>query len=100
MPSKISLKSAQNNHANQLKLLILKGLHNIDTRYHFAILKGSKGFGYCVKKSKNGFVIKELWNGTGNYKVYWEVKTVRMGYENYRVKTPINASSRINRRKL
>ncbi len=36
-----------------------------------------------VEKSENGFKIKELRHGTGNYKVDWEVKAVRKGCENY-----------------
>lgn len=38
-----------------------------------------------VEKVANGFRIKELHSGTGNYQVDWEVKCVRKGKESYRV---------------
>lgn len=44
----------------------------------------SKGLAVTTKGIK-GFTIKELFNGTGNYKFDWEVKAVRKGYENYKV---------------
>lgn len=40
----------------------------------------SKGLA-AIERTKNGFVIKELFKGTGTYKVDWEVKSVRKGYE-------------------
>jgi hypothetical protein len=44
----------------------------------------SKGMA-VVEKTANGFKVKELMHGTGNYQFDWEVKCVRKGYENYRV---------------
>ncbi len=38
-----------------------------------------------VKKSRTGFVVKELLKGQGNYQFDWEVKAVRAGYEDYKV---------------
>lgn len=37
-----------------------------------------------VEKTAQGFKVKELRRGTGNYSFDWEVKAVRKGYENYR----------------
>lgn len=44
----------------------------------------SKGMA-VIEKGVNGFKVKELWQGKGNYAFDWEVKAVRKGYENYRV---------------
>lgn len=41
----------------------------------------SKGMA-VLKKSSKGFVVKELFNGTGNYEFDWEIKATRKGYEN------------------
>jgi hypothetical protein len=38
-----------------------------------------------VEKRKDGFVVKELMHGKGNFSFDWEAKGVRMGYENYQV---------------
>ena len=38
-----------------------------------------------VEKRKDGFVVKELMHGKGNFNFDWEVKGVRIGYENYQV---------------
>ncbi len=38
-----------------------------------------------VEKRYDGFVVKELMHGKGNFKFDWEVKGVRQGYENYQV---------------
>ncbi|HRG40225.1 MAG TPA: collagen-like protein [Saprospiraceae bacterium] len=38
-----------------------------------------------VEKRKDGFVVKELMHGKGNFSFDWEVKGVRMGYEDYQV---------------
>ena len=38
-----------------------------------------------IEKTSKGFRVKELRKGTGNYKVDWEAKGVRAGYENYKV---------------
>ena len=43
----------------------------------------SKGLA-VVKKTRDGFYVKELLNGRGNYEFDWEVKAVRKGYEDYR----------------
>jgi hypothetical protein len=48
--------------------------HSIDT-YGLAV----------VEKRKEGFVVKELKQGKGNFKFDWEVKGVRQGYEDYKV---------------
>ena len=48
--------------------------HSIDT-YGLAV----------VEKRANGFVVKELKGGNGNFEFDWEVKTVRAGYEDYQV---------------
>ena len=46
----------------------------------------SNTFGLAViKKDENGFVVKELMNGNGNFKFDWEAKCVRKGYEDYEV---------------
>ena len=42
----------------------------------------SKGLA-VIEKGENGFKVKELHNGTGNYQFDWEVKAVRNGYEDY-----------------
>lgn len=44
----------------------------------------SKGMA-VIRKEKDGFVVKELLQGTGNYAFDWEVKAVRKGYEDWRV---------------
>ena len=38
-----------------------------------------------VEKTAEGIRVKELFNGTGNYSVDWEVKAVRKGFEDYKV---------------
>jgi hypothetical protein len=38
-----------------------------------------------TSKSATGFSVQELYEGKGNYDFDWEVKSVRKGYENYRV---------------
>ena len=38
-----------------------------------------------IEKTATGIKIKELRNGTGNYKFDWEVKCVRKGYEDFEV---------------
>lgn len=38
-----------------------------------------------VEKRKDGFVVKELKGGNGNFKFDWEAKGVRAGYEDYQV---------------
>jgi len=43
----------------------------------------SKGLA-VVKKTSEGFYVKELFDGRGNYDFDWEVKAVRKGYEDYR----------------
>ena len=42
----------------------------------------SKGLA-VIEKTKEGFRVKELHGGTGNYKFDWEVKDVRDGYQQY-----------------
>jgi len=44
----------------------------------------SKGLA-VVEKSKNGFTVKELFNGSGTYSFDWEAKCIRKGYEDYQV---------------
>jgi len=44
----------------------------------------SKGLA-VVEETATGFVVKELWNGQGNYEFYWEISAVRKGYEDYEV---------------
>lgn len=41
-----------------------------------------------VEKTNEGFRVKELMNGTGNFSFDWEVKAVRKGYEDYQVIRP------------
>ncbi|MBK8483437.1 MAG: hypothetical protein WAR77_11425 [Saprospiraceae bacterium] len=41
-----------------------------------------------IEKSANGFKVKELRKGKGNYQFDWEVKGVRKGYENYQAVRP------------
>jgi hypothetical protein len=38
-----------------------------------------------VEKRKDGFVVKELMHGKGNFSFDWEAKGVRKGYEDYQV---------------
>jgi hypothetical protein len=38
-----------------------------------------------VEKSKDGFIVKELMHGKGNFKFDWEVKGVRKGHEEFKV---------------
>ena len=38
-----------------------------------------------IEKTENGFKVKELKGGQGNFSFDWEVKAVRSGFENYRV---------------
>jgi len=38
-----------------------------------------------IEKTKEGFKVKELYGGTGNYSFDWEVKGVRKGFEDYKV---------------
>lgn len=45
------------------------------------------------EKSENGFKIKELRHGAGIYRVDWEAKAVRKGYENYQVVRRSNANT-------
>jgi hypothetical protein len=44
----------------------------------------SKGLA-VIENSAQGFKIKELGGGTGNYQVYWEAKAVRKGWEDFEV---------------
>lgn len=37
-----------------------------------------------IEKTDNGFKVKELMDGVGNFSFDWEVKCVRKGFENYR----------------
>ena len=63
---------------------------------HFSIITNLEGttmiltplsaasFGLAVvKKESNGFYVKELNNGTGNYSFDWESKAIRKGYEKF-----------------
>ena len=38
-----------------------------------------------VEKNSQGFMVKELMGGNGNFEFDWEVKSVRQSYENYEV---------------
>jgi hypothetical protein len=38
-----------------------------------------------IEKTTEGFKVKELYGGTGNYSFDWEVKGVRKGFEDYKV---------------
>ena len=38
-----------------------------------------------IEKSDNGFKVKELKGGEGNFEFDWEVKCIRKGYENFEV---------------
>jgi hypothetical protein len=44
----------------------------------------SKGLA-VVEKTAQGFIVKELMDGKGNYSFDWEVKAIRKGYEDYQV---------------
>ena len=44
----------------------------------------SKGLA-AIERTGTGFKIKELFGGTGSYKVDWEAKGKRLGYENFKV---------------
>ncbi len=47
----------------------------------------SKGLA-VVSRALDGFVVRELFSGTGTYEFDWEVKAVRRGHEDYRVERP------------
>ena len=47
----------------------------------------SKGLA-VVEKNQTGFVVQELYKGSGNYEFDWEVKTIRKGYEDYKTIIP------------
>ncbi len=47
----------------------------------------SKGMA-VIEKTAEGFKVKELMSGTGNYEFDWEVKAVRKGFEDYKVIRP------------
>jgi hypothetical protein len=38
-----------------------------------------------TEKNSNGFEVKELFNGIGNYSFDWEAKCIRKGYEDFKV---------------
>jgi len=38
-----------------------------------------------VDQNEQGFRVRELKGGLGNFAFYWEVKAVRKGYESYKV---------------
>jgi hypothetical protein len=38
-----------------------------------------------IKKNSEGFEVKELFDGIGNYSFDWEAKCVRRGYEDFQV---------------
>lgn len=44
----------------------------------------SKGLA-VIERTERGFKIKEFGGGTGNYKVDWEAKAVRKGWEDFEV---------------
>ena len=46
-----------------------------------------------VEKSKDGFRVKELMNGTGNFQFDWEVKSKRKNHENFE---PVRQKSELN----
>lgn len=60
--------------ANSQTVTVLLTPHHWDT-YGLAV----------VEKRSNGFLVKELKQGTGNFNFDWEVKAVRKGFENYQV---------------
>ncbi len=49
-----------------------------------------------VEKNENGFKVRELKNGTGNFSFDWEVKGIRRGFENYQVVRTTGAVSAAN----
>ena len=60
--------------ANTQTVTVLLTPHSTDT-YGLAV----------VEKKANGFIVKELKQGNGNFSFDWEVKAVRKGFENYQV---------------
>jgi hypothetical protein len=60
--------------ANPESMTVILTPHSVNT-YGLAV----------VEKRADGFVVKELMSGNGNFGFDWEVKCVRKGYENYRV---------------
>jgi len=51
----------------------------------------SKTYGLAVvEKTENGFIVEELMDGNANFDFDWEIKSVRIGYENYEVLKPKN----------
>lgn len=47
----------------------------------------SKGLA-VIEKNASGFTVKELFNGTGNYSFYWEIKANREAFKDYQVIRP------------
>ena len=77
---------------------IKKGKGNIKFPKHFRLLvnaktitiqltpKSEKSKGLAVIESgQSGFIVKELFNGKGNYQFNWEVKGIRKGFEDMKV---------------
>ena len=60
--------------ANTSSTTVLLTPHSADT-YGLAV----------IEKRIDGFKVKELKNGNGNFSFDWEVKAVRKGFENYEV---------------
>ena len=60
------------------------GNHNTMTVILTPLDANSKGLA-VVEKLSNGFRVKEMNNGNGNYEFDWEVKAVRKGFENFKV---------------
>ncbi len=60
--------------ANPETMTVVLTPHSADT-YGLAV----------IEKRADGFLVKELKNGNGNFGFDWEVKCVRKGYEDYRV---------------
>ena len=77
---------------------LIDGKAEITFPEHFQIVASDEGMtvyitpadisslGLAVtSKSTTGITVQELYQGKGNYAFDWEVKSVRKGYENYRV---------------
>jgi hypothetical protein len=80
---------------------LVRGAATIDLPQHFVSIASTRGMtvqltpnsarslGLAVEqKSTERTVVRELMNGKGSYEFDWEVKSIRKGYEDYRVIRP------------
>ena len=80
---------AQVNFEEHFSLIIVSNTMTVQVTPHSANSKGLS----VIKRTQNGFTIKELDNGKGNYRVDYFVQAVRKGYEDYQ---PVRNRSDMN----